>query len=280
MSRFGIDARHFQILFLALLLGSGALLRDFSLRPLQCALAFAAGLAVQALFLRLLDLRAGFLSAAVTCLSVSMLVRADNLWAHPAAAAAGMASKFLVRLDGKHVFNPGNLAAILALTVLPGAWVSPGQWGHDVALAAWVAALGATVSRRAERDDISWAFLAFHLGFAGLRVLWLGQRAAVWLHQLQNGALLLFAFFMISDPMTVPDRRSTRVLYAGLVAVLAYCWQYGLYRPNGLLWALFLLSPLVAVLDRLAPGTRFQWRRTHDQVAPQPAGGLALRQPA
>jgi hypothetical protein len=42
------DARVFQILFLALLLTTGVLLRDFSLHPLQMALAFAAGLATQA----------------------------------------------------------------------------------------------------------------------------------------------------------------------------------------------------------------------------------------
>src|SRR6202022_442715 len=46
------DARVFQILFLALLLTTGVLLRDFSLHPLQMALAFAAGLATQAFWLK------------------------------------------------------------------------------------------------------------------------------------------------------------------------------------------------------------------------------------
>ena len=48
------DARVYQILFLATLLATGALVRDFSLRPEQMALTFGAGLATQALFLRLL----------------------------------------------------------------------------------------------------------------------------------------------------------------------------------------------------------------------------------
>ena len=46
------DAGLFQILFLAALLTIGVLLRDFSLQPLQIALAFAAGLATQAFWLR------------------------------------------------------------------------------------------------------------------------------------------------------------------------------------------------------------------------------------
>ena len=56
------DARVFQILFLALLLTTGVLLRDFSLHPLQMALAFAVGLATQAFWLTRLGLeQRGFL---------------------------------------------------------------------------------------------------------------------------------------------------------------------------------------------------------------------------
>ena len=70
--------------------------------------------------------------------------------------------------------------------------------------------LGMLVTNRARRGDISWTFLAFYLGALATRVEYLGQRWAVWTHQLESGALLLFAFFMISDPMTGPnDRRGT-----------------------------------------------------------------------
>ena len=36
-------------------------------------------------------------------------------------------------------------------------------------------------------------------------------------------------------------------------------WQYGLFRPSGPLWALFLCAPLVPLLDRLWPGRRHVW---------------------
>jgi len=81
-------------------------------------------------------------------------------------------------------------------------------------------------------------------------------------HQTQSGALLLFAFFMISDPMTIPNRPRMRLLYAALVAGAAFLWQFYLYRPNGLIWALFLLTPLVPLLDRLWPGPKHQWQPT------------------
>jgi hypothetical protein len=58
------------------------------------------------------------------------------------------------------------------------------------------------------------------------------------IHRLQNGALLIFAFFMISDPRTTPDRAAGRVLFALLVALGAAFVQFRLFRTNGLLWSL------------------------------------------
>jgi enediyne biosynthesis protein E5 len=255
------DARIFQIVFLAALLTTGVLLRDFSLQPLQMALAFAAGLATQAFWLKRLGLQQrGFLSAIVTCCGLSLLLRSDGMWAHPLAATLAMSSKFLLRVRGKHLYNPANLGVIAAISLLPGTWVSPGQWGNDLALAVWLLMLGTIVTTRARRLDISWIFLGSFLGLIALRILYLGQSWAIWTHQLGNGALLLFAFFMISDPMTIPSRRGPRIVYALIVAVTAIGWQYLLFRPNALIWALFMATPLVPILDRIFPGAGFAWR--------------------
>ena len=83
--------------------------------------------------------------------------------------------------------------------------------------------------------------------------------------QMQSGALLLFTFFMITDPKTTPDRRSARMLFGTLVACLAAWLQFGQYLPQGLMYALFFTSPLVPVLDRLfmrdRAEVRFEWAR-------------------
>ncbi len=263
------DARVYQILFLGVLLGLGALVRDFTLRPEQMALAFAAGLATQLACVRALGLRnVGVLSAIITCLGMSILLRADSLWAHPLAVSLAIASKFAIRAGGKHLFNPGNLGVIIGVALIPGAWISPGQWGSDIASAAWVVALGALVASRARRLDTSWAFLACFLGLVAARVAWLGYDWAVFVHQLQSGALLLFAFFMISDPMTTPNHRGARIAHAVVVAVAAFAWQFVLFMPNALVWALFLATPLVPLLDRVFRAERYVWR--DNRVLPNP----------
>ncbi len=254
------DPRILQIAFLGSLLAAGAYFRDFSLRPEQIVLTFVAALSTQRLLDRLTRKPApSLLSASITALSLTLLLRADSLWALPAAAVFAIASKFALRIRGKHLFNPANFGVGAALLILPGTWISPGQWGNDVALAGWLVVLGATVARRARRADISWLFLIFYLGALAARVAWLGQRWAVWTHQLSSGALLLFAFFMISDPMTTPSHPKGRAVHAAMIAAIAYAWGFGLFRTNAVLWALFIAAPMVAVWDVLWPAPNFDW---------------------
>jgi Na+-transporting NADH:ubiquinone oxidoreductase subunit NqrB len=266
-SQWRLDARVLQICFLGSLLLFGALVREFALDWQQVVLAFVAGLAAQATWIRALGLRqVGYLSAIVTCFGVSILVRADSLWVHPLLAALAISSKFVLRIGSKHIFNPANLAAILAAAVIPGAWISPGQWGNEVSAALWFVALGSTVTLGARRFDIAWAFLGSYVGLLLTRLLYLGQPWAVLGNQLSSGGLLLFTFFMISDPMTTPNRRTMRLLYALVVAAIAFVWHFVLFRSNGLIWALFIATPLVPLLDRLMPGSKHSW-----QAAPLPA---------
>lgn len=255
------DARVYQILFLASFLSVGVLARDFTLLPLQMALTFAAGIATQAFFIRRLGLHnVGYLSAIITCFGLSLLLRADSWWVHPAAAALAIAAKFVVRVRGKHLFNPANLGVMFGLLVAPGAWISPGQWGSDLVLLGWFIAFGMIVTSSARRFDISLAFLATYALLLAARVMWLEQSWGVFAHQIHSGALLLFTFFMISDPMTTPNARLARIMFAMTVAVGAFAWQFGLYRPNALVWVLFLSTPLVPLLDRFMPAVAPRWR--------------------
>ena len=80
---------------------------------------------------------------------------------------------------------------------------------------------------------------------------------AIPMHRLESGALLLFTFFMISDPKTTPSSRAGRILFALLVAYGAWYVQFRLFRTNGLLWSLAAFSMTVPLIDWLLPGTRY-----------------------
>ena len=81
----------------------------------------------------------------------------------------------------------------------------------------------------------------------------------MWQQQISNGAVLLFAFFMISEPMTTPQRRSARIAYAITVAACAFVWQLVWFKPHGLIVVLFAASALVPLINWVAPSRRFEW---------------------
>jgi Na+-transporting NADH:ubiquinone oxidoreductase subunit NqrB len=260
------DPRLYQIGTLASLLIYGMGWLDFDVTPSRVVLILSTALATQWIGDRLTAVqrrRAPFAmtarSALISGLSLCLLLRTNQ----PELAALGafvtIAGKFLIRVNGKHVFNPtdGGLVAMLLLS--RDVWVSPGQWGAPAFFAFLMASAGLLVVTRAARSDVTFAFIACYGALLLGRSLYVGEPMAIPLHRLQSGALLLFSFFMISDPKTTPDSRAGRVLFAALVAWGAWYVQFRLFRTNGLLWSLAACSMAVPLIDRLLPGTRYAW---------------------
>jgi len=265
-SRF--DPRLYQITVLALLLMYGAAALDFDIAPRQAAVILVSGLLAQWACTRLWRLAAfDPRSALISALSLCLLLRTNDLWIDAAAAVAAIGSKFVVRVRGKHIFNPTNFALVALLASTDRAWVSPGQWGSGVFFAFLLACVGGLVVNRAARSDVTFAFAITFVTLVIGRSWWLGEPLAIPLHRLQNGALVIFTFFMISDPRTTPDSRTGRIAFALLVALGAYYIQFRLFRTNALLWSLACAAPIVPLVDWLAPGHRYRWTALPAAVA-------------
>ncbi len=199
-------------------------------------------------------------SALISALSICLLLRSNSNLLLLAGAVLAISSKFVIRWRGKHVFNPTNFAILTMMLVSDRVWVSPGQWGSVAFFGFLIACAGSVVVHRSSRSDVTLAFLFFWCAILFGRAIFLGDPLTIPLHRLQNGALLIFAFFMISDPKTTPDSRAGRILFAAVVAAGAWYVQFKLFRTNGFLWSLFAASPLVPLIDRLIRAPRFEWR--------------------
>jgi Na+-transporting NADH:ubiquinone oxidoreductase subunit NqrB len=255
------DARHYQIAALAFLLLFSIFMLDLGAEPLPSLCAIASALATQALCARLwrlpgIDLR----SPLITGLSLSLLLRADEPWIHAVAGAIAILSKFVLRIDGKHVWNPAGFAIVVLLFGTDHVWISPGQWGTSLWFAALLAFIAILVLQKSRRSDIALFFLGCHAALLFTRAFWLGDPLAIPLHQLESGSLLIFSFFMISDPKTAPDARLARFLFAASVALLAHYLAFFMQMRPALYVALIALSPVNPILDRLFPAKRFEWR--------------------
>jgi len=243
------DPRWLQIAFLCSFLVLGLLARDFPIW--HAPLIFASCLGTQLLCERLLRLpHAGLLSPVITAFGLTLLLRAGAVWVPPLAGALAIGSKYALRIRGRHFFNPANFGLCCLMLLTDRAWCSPTQWGESGVLLLWILALGLAVAHRAFRADVSLAFLAAWVALRAGRTLFLGQPAQALVHQLASGSLLLFTFFMISDPKTTPRTRTARFAFAAAVAGTAFALSLR-FVDNPVLWALLLCAPLTPLFDLL-----------------------------
>jgi Na+-transporting NADH:ubiquinone oxidoreductase subunit NqrB len=264
------DPRWYQVFVLSLLLGTGIFVLDFGIRWQNALAIFVVAQIVQLLACRYIA-RIPYdpLSALITSFSLTLLLRTEFAWLAMLAAVIAIGSKFIVRVRGKHVFNPANVALVTLMLVSDHAWVSSGQWGSTTISALGLACLGMLVLTKARRAETTLAFLSAWALLLFGRALWLGDPLAIPLHQVQNGALLIFAFFMISDPKTTPNTAIGRVAFGALVAAIAYTIRFVLYEPNGPILALIMAAPLVPLIDAISRGLIYRWDQPAAKTASQ-----------
>lgn len=255
------DPRCWQILSLMSLSSLQIFASDFGTSAFILMLSVLSCLGVQLLWTR--AVWASLPSAIVTGLSLSLLLRTEFLWLYPVAALLAISSKFTLKYNGKHLFNPANIAIVLLLVTVPEwVWISPGQWGNTAWLMGLTVALAGLVLSRAGRIDIALAFIgAWFILLLG-RAMWLGDPLSIPMHQMLSGALLIFTFFMITDPRSTPNHRAGRLIFAGIVALIGFTLQFGLHIREGLFYALALACLTTPILDSLMKSKRYQWGET------------------
>lgn len=282
------DARSYQILFLSLFLIVGIGTRDWTLQPGIILVAIATCLATQwaalaiSSQLSILSFQSNgstqtistlsppppfspspfssLPSALITALGLSLLLRTDHYSTMMLAAIVAIASKFLLRFRGKHIFNPANLGIVAAIALTHDAWVSPGQWGEESWYILLFMTTGGIVLQQVGRWDTTVTFLGSYACLEALRNFWLGWTWDVWAHRLTSGSLLLFALFMITDPRTIPNARPSRIIWAIAIALLTFILRNVFFLPTAVFWALFALAPLSILLDLLWQAPQFKWR--------------------
>jgi Na+-translocating ferredoxin:NAD+ oxidoreductase RnfD subunit len=256
------DPRYFQIITLLTLIVLQITFYDFAPEVSQCTANILAALLTQFLFIRFYKLDYDFKSPLITAMSISLLLKTSFIFLGALACVIAISSKFLIRFNKKHLFNPAALAIVFSLVVFPDYfWVSPGQWGTHLWLIMLISMMAFIVLHRIPKSDISLIFLVCYALILTLRALWLGDPMSIPLHQLQNGALLIFSFFMISDPKTTPDHFGGRAIFAISCALLAYIFQFELQSSEALFFALVITSLLTPALDKFLIYERYEWRK-------------------
>jgi hypothetical protein len=270
--KFAPDPRYFQLVFLLIFLGYGWGLLGWQGEWMQKLLCIGACLIFNygAEYFRRRKYRPADPlppwacwgpSALISALSICLLLKTNRDWVILLAALLAISSKYLLRFRGKHLFNPSAFGMVCAVLLTGRAWISPGQWGNGAAFFFLAITLGTIVVTRVQKLDSSLAFLFTYAFLYFCRQSWyLGWPADYLLQTLSNGSLLLFSFFMISDPKTSPNHPLARIAWALGIAGLAF-WLSGFQWVNGApLYALVAAAPAVPLLDILFPAGAFAWK--------------------
>ena len=269
------DARYFQIIFQSIFLGYGMLYLHWNAEWWLYYTYFGTSLVTQFLCEIIFNknktirfspawwkkLSMGIPSVLISSFGLSLLLKTNYITIAALAAAISIASKYIIRINGKHIFNPSALGIVAVLFLTDKAWISPGQWGSGIVILFAVLSLGFIVVTRVQKLDVSLAFLGtFGLLLFARQVIYLGWPLDFFIQSISTGSLLLFSFFMITDPKTTPNHTFARIAWSMTVAAVAFYLATFKFINGAPIWVLILAQPLVPVLDKFFKARAFQWK--------------------
>ena len=189
-------------------------------------------------------------------------------------AAFSLLTKYLIRYRGSHVFNPSNVGLVVAFLVLGSARVEPLDFWW-APLEAWMVAAyliilvgGILITARLKLLSMAatfWVGLALGLGllaYSGhcITAAWALEPVCgfdFWRVVVTSPEILVFLFFMITDPKTIPRGRLARLVFAFCLAVVCtlliapQTTEFG--AKVALLGGLVVVTSVRYVFDRVMP---------------------------
>jgi Na+-transporting NADH:ubiquinone oxidoreductase subunit NqrB len=255
------DPRDFQILFHSSFLMLGIWFLKWDTNILAYGTIVLACLFTQLLGIVTLNLKWDSLkSAIITALGLCIIFKANMLSTYFLVGFLSIAGKFVLKHDGKHIFNPSLFGIVVCLLLTNDAWVSPGQWGNSWVVGAFLAGAALLMLFKVGRVDISVAFLATLMLLEFSRtVIYLGWETEVFFHKFTSGTILLFAFFMITDPVTSPKSSKGRIIWGIIVAVVTFFLGNWFQNYTAPIWAMFFLMPTIVLFNKIFKGQEFFW---------------------
>ena len=264
---FTMENRFLPPIFITLILLAGNLSFGILESYTRTLLAIGTSIAVEMVLGRLVMGKWPHLASAyITGISVGILLRSPAFWPYALCSAISITSKYVIRVKGRHIFNPSNfgISVMLFLASADVASLSI-QWGNNLwaMLVIWL--LGSAIIWRLRRFHICATYVISFMIFALIRS-WITHDP--WQSEISpiTGPLYqLFIFFMITDPKTTVRSRLGQCVVAFMVAAVEMVMRLdqSIYAP---LYALFVVGPAAMLIEMW-----WNSRRTGAVAKPAPA---------
>ena len=159
-----------------------------------------------------------YITALILVLIITPLKSYNDLWFLLWAAVLSMASKYILAINGKHLFNPAALAvAVTYFTINQ----SASWWVGNAQMLPFVLAGGLLIVRKIRRFDLVVSFLLTALVMVIVASLFSGSSLLSSFQQISlYSPLFFFAFVMLTEPLTTPPTRKLRIIYGVLTGFM------------------------------------------------------------
>jgi enediyne biosynthesis protein E5 len=188
-------------------------------------------------------------SAYITGISVGILIRSPAFWPYALCSAISITSKYVLRLKGRHIWNPSNfgISVMLFLAADTVATLSI-QWGNYLLPLVIIWVLGCVIVWRVRRLHITATYVVSFLAFAFMRSWITGSPWQSEVAPITGPMYQLFVFFMVTDPKTTVRSKAGQCVVVFLVAVAEMVMRLNqiVYAP---FYALFLVGPPALLIE-------------------------------
>ncbi len=248
--RFRVDTRYLAPILITCLLAAGQLSFGFLESYARTALAIGIALVTELVVGRLFWGQWPHLASAyVSGISVGILVRSPALWPYALCSLLSITSKYVLRVKGRHLWNPSNFGICVLLFLAPDVVASLSvQWGNDLLPMIIVWILGSLIIWQVKRFHICATYVVAFVLLAYVRSWITGHPFLAEVAPITGPMYQLFIFFMITDPKTTVQTTWGQCVVVGLVALIEMILRLheSVYAP---LYALFLVGPAANLID-------------------------------
>lgn len=188
-------------------------------------------------------------SAYISGISVGILVRSPMIWPYALCSAISIMSKYVLRVRGRHIWNPSNFGICVLLFLASDAVASLSvQWGNYLLPMFVIWGLGSIIIGRLGRFHICATYVVSFLVFAFVRSLITGHAFAAEVAPITGPMYQLFVFFMITDPKSTVRSKVGQAAVAFTVALVEMTFRLmeSVHAPY---YALFVVGPTANLIE-------------------------------
>jgi enediyne biosynthesis protein E5 len=188
-------------------------------------------------------------SAYITGISVGILIRSPAFWPYALCSAISITSKYVLRVKGRHLWNPSNFGISVMLFLAGDTVASLSiQWGNYLWPMLVIWALGSIIIWRLRRFHITATYVVSFIAFASLRSWITGNPWLSEIAPITGPMYQLFIFFMITDPKTTVRSKTGQCIVVFAVALLETVLRLyqSVYAPY---YALFIVGPTALLIE-------------------------------